>query len=113
MPTAPSRSTWFRNTDAFIRNLATEIGPRGVRAVGIWTAGLPETLSREKMAPSVGGHLDEATYQSILKNLDEMRMTRRSPTLAQLSATAAFLASDHAAATTGTFVNVTSGTFPS
>jgi NAD(P)-dependent dehydrogenase (short-subunit alcohol dehydrogenase family) len=100
-------------TDSFIRNLANEIGPRGVRAVGIWTAGLPETLSREKMAPYVGGHLDEATYQGILKNLDEMRMTRLSPTLAQLSATAAFLASDHAAAITGTFVNVTSGTFPS
>lgn len=100
-------------TDTFIRNLAIEIGPSGVRVIGIWTAGLPETLSREKMAPYVGGDLDEATYQGILKNLDEMRMTRRSPTLAQLSATAAFLASEKAGAITGTFVNVTSGTFPS
>jgi NAD(P)-dependent dehydrogenase (short-subunit alcohol dehydrogenase family) len=100
-------------TDVFVRNLAAEIGPRGVRVVGIWTAGLPETLSREKMAPYVGGELDEATYRSILENLDEMRMTRRSPTLAQLSATAAFLASEKAGAITGTFVNVTSGTFPS
>jgi NAD(P)-dependent dehydrogenase (short-subunit alcohol dehydrogenase family) len=100
-------------TDSFVRNLAMEIGPSGVRIVGIWTAGLPETLTREKMAPYIGGHLDEATYQGILKNLDEMRMTRRSPTLAQLSATAAFLASDKAGAITGTFVNVTSGTFPS
>jgi enoyl-[acyl-carrier-protein] reductase (NADH) len=37
-------------TDTFIRNLAAEIGPRGVRVLGIWTAGLPETLSREKLA---------------------------------------------------------------
>jgi NAD(P)-dependent dehydrogenase (short-subunit alcohol dehydrogenase family) len=83
-------------TDAFVRNLATEVGPRGVRVVGIWTTGLPETLSREKMAPYVGGELDEATYRGILENLDEIRMTRRSPTLAQLSATAAFLASEKA-----------------
>src|SRR5215210_4098119 len=27
-------------TDTFIRNLAAEIGPQGVRVVGIWTAGL-------------------------------------------------------------------------
>src|ERR671918_1538306 len=37
-------------TDTFVRNLAAEIGPRGVRVVGIWTAGLPETLSWEKLA---------------------------------------------------------------
>jgi NAD(P)-dependent dehydrogenase (short-subunit alcohol dehydrogenase family) len=36
--------------DTFVRNLAAEIGPRGVRVVGIWTAGLPETFSREKLA---------------------------------------------------------------
>lgn len=42
-----------------------------------------------------------------------MRMTRRSPTLALVAETAAFLASDRAAGITGAFVNVTSGTFPS
>jgi enoyl-[acyl-carrier-protein] reductase (NADH) len=42
-----------------------------------------------------------------------MRMTRRSPRLADVAATAVFLASDGAAAITGTFVNVTSGMFPS
>jgi NAD(P)-dependent dehydrogenase (short-subunit alcohol dehydrogenase family) len=98
-------------TDTFVRNLAAEVGPHGIRVLGIWTAGLPETMSREKVAPYVGGELDEATYRSILENLDEMRMTRRSPTLAQLGATAAFLASEKAGAITGTFVNVTSGMF--
>jgi NAD(P)-dependent dehydrogenase (short-subunit alcohol dehydrogenase family) len=37
---------------------------------------------------------------------------RRSPRLAEVAATAAFLASEKASAITGTFVNVTSGTFP-
>jgi NAD(P)-dependent dehydrogenase (short-subunit alcohol dehydrogenase family) len=61
-------------TDTLIRNLAAEIGPYGVRVLGIWTAGLPR--------------------------------------LAEVAATAAFLASDRAGAITGTFVNVTSGMSP-
>ena len=89
-------------TDTFMRNLAAEVGPSGVRVVGIWTAGLPETLSGEKLA-AVDSNLA----------LDGMRMTRRSPLLTEVAATAAFLASEKAGAITGTFVNVTSGTFPS
>jgi len=100
-------------TDALIRNLAFEIGPAGVRVLGIWTAGLPETLSLEKVNAHSGGQLEQAAFDGILAHLEGMRMTRRSPTLAQVAATAAFLASDHAGAITGTFVNVTSGTFPS
>ena len=101
-------------TDILIRNLAAEIGPRGVRVLGIWTAGLPETLSREKLAAVDSNFaLDDAAYQGLLDSLDQMRMTRRSPLLAELAATAAFLASDKAGAITGTFVNVTSGMFPS
>jgi NAD(P)-dependent dehydrogenase (short-subunit alcohol dehydrogenase family) len=101
-------------TDAFIRNLAAEIGPRGARVVGIWTAGLPETMSPEKLAPYIGGQeMAEAAFRGLIENLDRMRMTRRSPRLAEVAATAAFLASDKAGAITGTFVNVTSGMFPS
>jgi len=101
-------------TDTFIRNLAAEIGPRGVRVLGIWTAGLPETFSREKLA-AVNSNLalDDAAYQGLLDSLDQMRMTRRSPRLDEVAATATFLASDKAGAITGTFVNVTSGMFPS
>lgn len=101
-------------TDVFVRNLAAEIGPRGVRVLGIWTAALPETFSRQRLA-AVDGRLahDDAAYQGFLDNLDGMRMTRRSPLLSEVAATAAFLASDKAGAMTGTFVNATSGMFPS
>ena len=82
--------------------------------VGIWTAGLPETFSKEQLE-AVDSNLkrDDAAYQGLLDSLDEMRMTRRSPRLAEVAATAAFLASERAGAITGTFVNVTSGMFPS
>ncbi|WP_248958044.1 SDR family NAD(P)-dependent oxidoreductase [Sphaerisporangium perillae] len=99
--------------DTLVRNLAIEMGPRGVRVVGIWTAGLPETLSREKLAAvNPGLALDEAAFQGLLAQLDQMRMLRRSPTLSQIAGTAAFLASEDAGAITGTFVNATGGIFP-
>src|SRR5262249_5111102 len=101
-------------TDTFVRNLAAEVGPCGVRVVGLSTAGVPETLSPAKLA-AVNSSLvlDDAAFEGLLDRLAEMRMLRRSPRLADVAATAAFLASDRAAAITGTFVNVTSGIFPS
>jgi len=41
-------------TEAFMRYLAAEVGPHGVRVCGIWTAGVAETLSKEKLT-GVGG----------------------------------------------------------
>jgi NAD(P)-dependent dehydrogenase (short-subunit alcohol dehydrogenase family) len=100
--------------DTYIRNLAAEIGPQGVRVLGIWTAGLPETLTPAKLGMvNAEMQLDEAAFRGLISHLDQMRMTRHSPTLAQLAATAAFLASDGAGAITGTWVNVTSGMFMS
>ena len=100
-------------TDTFVRNLAAEIGPRGVRVLGIWTAGLPETFSKDKIAAVDSRFQDEAALQGLIESLDRMRMTRRSPRLEEVAATAAFLASEKAGAITGTFVNATSGMFPS
>jgi NAD(P)-dependent dehydrogenase (short-subunit alcohol dehydrogenase family) len=100
--------------DTFIRNLAAEVGPHGVRVLGLWTAGVPETLSPDKLAAVNSDlHLDDAAFQGLLDGLDHMRMLRRSPRLAQVADVAAFLASDQSAAITGTFVNVTGGIFPS
>lgn len=101
--------------DVFIRNLARELGPRGVRALGIWAAGVPETLSVERLNQHLGDdqQLDEAAFQGVLKHLDEARMLPRSPSLDDIAATAVFLASDRAAAITGSFVNATGGMFPS
>ncbi|MEV6110718.1 SDR family oxidoreductase [Streptomyces sp. NPDC051940] len=94
--------------DTLVRNLALELGPSGVRAVGIYCAGVPETLTLEKLS-AVNANITEEAVQGILANLDSMRMTRRSPSLAEIVGTATFLASDQAGGITGTFVNVTGG----
>ncbi|TMR09244.1 SDR family oxidoreductase [Nonomuraea turkmeniaca] len=70
---------------------------------------LPRQAHRRQLRTSGG----RGTFRGVLEHLSSVRALRRSPRVAQVAATAAFLASDHAAAITGTFVNVTSGTFPS
>jgi enoyl-[acyl-carrier-protein] reductase (NADH) len=100
--------------DTYIRNLAAEVGPHGVRVLGIWAAGVPETLSPEKLAAVNNGmQLDDAAFQGLLSQLDQMRMLRKSPRLAQIADVAVFLACDQAAAITATWVNVTGGMFAS
>lgn len=99
-------------TDTLIRNLALELGPSGVRAAGMWVAGVPETLTAEKLS-AVNANIDESAVQGILGQLDSLRMTKRSPRLDEIADTATFLASDRAAGITGAFVNVTGGMFPS
>ncbi|WP_238007428.1 SDR family oxidoreductase [Dactylosporangium sp. AC04546] len=92
--------------DTFVRNLAQEVGPQGVRVLGVWVAGIPETLTVEKLS-AVNPAIDAAAVEGILAGLAQMRMLRRSPRLPEIAETIAFLASPHAAGMTGTFVNVT------
>ena len=94
-------------TEAFMRYLAAEVGPHGVRVCGIWTAGVAETLSDEKIR-AVGGD-DAPTVQTAEAMIAGMAALRRAPRLANVAEVAAFLASDRAANMTGTIANVTSG----
>jgi NAD(P)-dependent dehydrogenase (short-subunit alcohol dehydrogenase family) len=97
-------------TEAFLRYLAAEIGQHGVRVVGIYTAGVPETFTPEKLAAvNPNMKLDQAGIEQMLAGLGQMTMLRRPPSLAQVADTAAFLASDRAGGITGTIVNVTCG----
>lgn len=100
--------------DTFVRNLAYEIGGDGVRVLGIWVAGIPETFTPAKLAAvSPDMVVDEAGLEGLLAGMAQMRMLKRSPKLAEVASTIAFLASDQAAGITASFVNVTGGMFPS
>jgi NAD(P)-dependent dehydrogenase (short-subunit alcohol dehydrogenase family) len=92
--------------ETYYRYLAAENGPAGVRVCGIWTAGVAETLTREKIgAVSAEGPDPEQALAMIAG----MAALRRTPRLADVAETAAFLASDRAGGITGTTVNVTCG----
>jgi len=94
-------------TEAFMRYLAAEVGPHGVRVCGIWTAGVVETLSREKLVEVGGDNVPEP--QTVEEMIAGMAALRRAPRIADVAGVAAFLASDRAAGMTGTIANVTSG----
>lgn len=94
-------------TESFMRYLAAEVGPLGVRVCGIWTAGVRGTLTKEKIAEVDGARMPDPA--DVDRMLSGMSALRRTPTTADVAETAAFLASDRAAGITGTMTNVTCG----
>lgn len=94
-------------TEAFMRQLAAELGPYGVRVCGIWTAGVAETLTREKLA--VVGGPDGPSPQDVQGMIAGMSVLGRTPRLADVAEVAAFLASDRAGGITGSMTNVSAG----
>jgi NAD(P)-dependent dehydrogenase (short-subunit alcohol dehydrogenase family) len=93
--------------EAFLRYLAAEVGPHGVRVAGIHTAAVRETLTREKMAAVTGGEGPDP--EAVLQQIGSMAMLRRTAGIQEVADTAAFLASDRAGAITSGIVNVTCG----
>jgi NAD(P)-dependent dehydrogenase (short-subunit alcohol dehydrogenase family) len=92
--------------EAFHRHLAAELGPAGVRVVGIHTAAVRGTLTAEKIERVSGAKVD---VDAILAGVGAMTMLKRVPDVQEIAETAAFLASDRAGAITGTIINATCG----
>ncbi|WP_290060431.1 SDR family NAD(P)-dependent oxidoreductase [Amycolatopsis solani] len=88
----------FHALEAMRRQLAAELGPRGIRTVTLRTGGIPEVLpaefpGRDKIEASIVGQT----------------MLGRAATLADIGAVAAFVASDRARTMTASTVNVSCG----
>jgi NAD(P)-dependent dehydrogenase (short-subunit alcohol dehydrogenase family) len=80
------------------RQISSELGKSGVRAVTLRTGGIPETLP----ADLAGG-------ADIAESLTAMTMLRRTATLADVGNVAAFVASDLAGTMTAATVNISCG----
>jgi 3-oxoacyl-[acyl-carrier protein] reductase len=86
------------------KQLAGELGPRGVRAVCLMPDAIPEAW--------LDDFEDEPPGEDAGKALDYMNagtLLGRLPRLEEVADAAAFMASDKAGATTGTVVNLTCG----
>lgn len=87
--------------EGLTRTLAAELSPEGIRVVCIRPHRIGDTLGPEPDFP-VG--VDE-----FRNSIENMTLLKRLPTLAEVATTAAFLASDNAAAMSGTVANLTCG----
>jgi 3-oxoacyl-[acyl-carrier protein] reductase len=91
--------------EALSRNLASELGPHGVRAVNLRSAGSldsrPFREAREQGGPEVEEFFAKLTADTMLKQMPRMQ---------DIANVAVFLASDLAAMITGVTVDVTAGT---
>jgi NAD(P)-dependent dehydrogenase (short-subunit alcohol dehydrogenase family) len=82
-------------TEALMRHLSAELGPRGVRVLRIWTAGVAETLTSETLA-SMSANVPPIEH--VRQALAGTAALRRNTTLAGVAEVAAFLASERAPA---------------
>lgn len=87
--------------EGLTRTLAAELSPQGVRVVCIRPHRIGDTLGPDPDFP-----MDPDEFRSLIEG---MTLLKRLPTLAEVATTAAFLASDHAAAMSGTVANLTCG----
>ncbi len=90
--------------EALTKQLAAELGPQGVRAVCLRLEGIPESWE------GVSTEGWSAPTEEVEAALKDRSLLGRVTTLADVGNAAVFLASDRAGATTGTVVNLTSGT---
>ncbi|MGH8984703.1 MAG: SDR family NAD(P)-dependent oxidoreductase [Acidimicrobiia bacterium] len=88
----------FEAMEALRRNLASELGPHGIRVVTLQTGGVPETIPE-------GFDGREAIVDDIVRGT----MLNRAATLEDVGNVAVFAASDQARTMTATALNITCG----
>jgi 3-oxoacyl-[acyl-carrier protein] reductase len=98
----------FGAIESLLRCLATDLGPAGVRVVGIRSGAMVETRTIQESFENVARTLGLPTAQ-LESRLEQAMPLKRFPTVADTARLAAFLSSDGARATTGAIVNASSG----
>ncbi len=88
----------FDAVESMRRQLAAELGPRGIRVVTLHTGGLPETIPA-----------DFAGRDELTRAMTDQALTGRTATLADVGNVALFVASDWARTVSGAAVNMSVG----
>jgi NAD(P)-dependent dehydrogenase (short-subunit alcohol dehydrogenase family) len=95
------------------QRLAVDLGPSGVRVVCLRPHAIPDAIPSGSYTGEVFGPLAARMGISVEQMLaqwgEDQTLLGRLPTLAQVAATAVFLASDGGAAITGAVIDLTSG----
>ena len=103
----------FDAQESLCRQLASELGPKGVRVAWLQTTGIPEALSDPAGPfPDYGTGTGGMSGEELVAWLQNKTMLKRLTTLREVGHVAAFLASDYASALTGSGANLTCGSVP-
>lgn len=94
--------------EAFLRQLALEIGPRGVRVVCLRTHGTPDNPVLQQVFAELAA-VNKTTKEEVEKSLAEDTALKRLPLLKEVGNAAVLLASDYASAITATAVDASCG----
>ncbi len=98
--------------EGFSRLLAAELAPSGIRVVCLQPHAIPEAAAMGSHSRDVFRPVAEragVTLEDMLAGAAQGTLLKRLPTLAEVGQVAAFMASDRAAAMTGTIANMSCG----
>jgi 3-oxoacyl-[acyl-carrier protein] reductase len=112
IPNVGGTGVTFDAIESLCRQWACELGPYGVRVAWLQTTGIPEAMDHTiELFPDYGA--GQLPREAVVEWLTNATMLKRMTTLADVGNAAVFLASEGAAAITGSALNITSGTAPS
>jgi 3-oxoacyl-[acyl-carrier protein] reductase len=94
--------------EALLRCLAADLGPSGVRVLGIRSGAMVETKTIQQSVEMVAHQLGVSKEQ-VVSMFEQRTLLKRLPTVSDTARLAAFLSSDGARTITGAIVNASSG----
>jgi len=98
----------FGAMESLLRCLAVDLGPAGVRVVGIRSGAMVDTRTIQQSVENAALRLSVSKEQ-VVSTFEKRTLLGRLPTVADTARLAAFLASDGARTLTGAIVNASSG----
>ena len=105
---ASAIGTAFGAMESLLRCLAVDLGPSGVRVVGLRPGAMVETRTIQQSIENATNTLGVRPEQ-VVSMIEQVSLLKRLTTVADTARLAAFLASDGARTITGAIVNASSG----